>query len=85
MDIPITSQTYEGIRGLEADVAELYGIAIQIGDDGRPVRYAYKYPHTVKYPTLRPCLNALVRAKAGHQILGKDFGDTEPLQLSRAI
>ncbi len=49
MDIPITSQTYEGIRGLEADVAELYGIAIQIGDDGRPVRYAYKYPHTVKY------------------------------------
>ena len=49
MDIPITSQTYEGIRGLEADVAELYGIAIQNGDDGRPVRYAYKYPHTVKY------------------------------------
>ena len=49
MDIPIVSQTYEGIRGLDSDVAELYGIALQLGDDGRPVRYAYKYPHTVKY------------------------------------
>ena len=49
MDIKIASQTHEGIRGLDTDVAELYGIALQIGDDGRPVRYAYKYPHTVKY------------------------------------
>ena len=49
MDITIASQTHEGIRGLDTDVAELYGIALQIGDDGRPVRYAYKYPHTVKY------------------------------------
>ena len=34
MDITIASQTHEGIRGLDADVAELYGIALQIVDDG---------------------------------------------------
>lgn len=46
---PITSSTFEGIRGLEEDVSRLYGIQLQYTDDGVPVRYAYKYPHTVKY------------------------------------
>ena len=49
MDIEVTSQTYQGIRGLDTEVAELYGIAIQLGPNGEQVRYAYKYPHTTKY------------------------------------
>ena len=48
MDIPVDGVTYEGIRGIEPDVCELYGIQIQTGE-GKPVRYAYKYPHTIKY------------------------------------
>ena len=49
MDIPITGGTYENIRSIDADVCELYGIQLQTGDKGEAVRYAYKYPHTVKY------------------------------------
>ena len=49
MNIPITGGTYKGIRSIDADVCELYGIQLQTGDKGEAVRYAYKYPHTVKY------------------------------------
>ena len=49
MDVNVKSGTYEGIRGIKPDVCQLYGIQIQLGEDGQPVRYAYKYPHTTKY------------------------------------
>jgi twinkle protein len=49
MDIPVKSGTYEGIRGIKPDVCQLYGIQLQLGEDGKPIRYAYKYPHTTKY------------------------------------
>ena len=49
MEIPITGGTYENIRSIDADVCEMYGIQLQTGAKGEPVRYAYKYPHTVKY------------------------------------
>ena len=49
MDIPVTGVTYKGIRGLDEGVCQLYGIQIQTGNGDVPVRYAYKYPHTVKY------------------------------------
>ena len=49
MDIEIDGMTYDGIRGIDPDVCELYGIQLQTGEGGEPVRYAYKYPHTVKY------------------------------------
>ncbi len=49
MDIPVTGITYEGIRGIDPKVCELYGIQLQTGNNKEPVRYAYKYPHTVKY------------------------------------
>lgn len=45
----ITSITYAGIRDIDEDVCKLYGIQVQYNGDGEPVRYAYKYPHTVKY------------------------------------
>ena len=49
MDIPIKSTTFQNIRGIDPKVCELYGIQLQLGEDGQPVRYAFKYPHTVKY------------------------------------
>ena len=48
-DKEVKSFTYEGIRGLDKDVSEMYGIQLQLDKDGKPVRYAYKYPHTIKY------------------------------------
>ena len=48
MDVNVKSGTYEDIRGIKPDVCQLYGIQIQLGEDGQPVRYAYKYPHTTK-------------------------------------
>ena len=41
--------TYNDIRGIDPEICKLYGIQIQTDADGKPVRYAYKYPHTVKY------------------------------------
>ena len=49
MEIPVTGGTYNGIRSIDADVCELFGIQLQTGDKGEAVRYAYKYQHTVKY------------------------------------
>ena len=45
----ISSATYKGIRGLDADVTKLYGIQLQMDEEGDPVRYAFKYPNNVKY------------------------------------
>ena len=49
MDVVVKSGTYDNIRGIKPDVCQLYGIQLQLGEDGSPVRYAYKYPHTTKY------------------------------------
>ena len=49
MEIPVTGGTYNGIRSIDPDVCELFGIQLQTGDKGEAVRYAYKYPQTVKY------------------------------------
>lgn len=47
--LPVSGFTYEGIRGLDEDVAKLYGIQLQTDADGKPVRYAFKHPNNVKY------------------------------------
>ena len=49
MNVPVTGSTFNDIRGIKTDVCQVYGIQIQTGEGGVPVRYAYKYPHTVKY------------------------------------
>ena len=49
MYVVVKSGTYDNIRGIKPDVCQLYGIQLQLGEDGSPVRYAYKYPHTTKY------------------------------------
>ena len=45
----IASATYKDIRGLDADVTKLYGIQLQMDEEGDPVRFAFKYPNNVKY------------------------------------
>jgi RecA/RadA recombinase len=45
----IASGTYSGIRSIDADVCELYGIQLQLDDTGDAVRYAFKWPTNVKY------------------------------------
>ena len=49
VDVKVKSVSYDNIRGIKPDVCQLYGIQLQLGEDGKPVRYAYKYPHTIKY------------------------------------
>lgn len=45
----VSATTYEGIRGIDPDVCKLYGIQLHMGEDGSPVRYAFKHPENVKY------------------------------------
>lgn len=40
---------YREVRGIPADICQLYGIQVQIAADGDPVRYAFKYPGNTKY------------------------------------
>lgn len=47
--VEIKGITYEGIRGLDPDVAKLYGIQAQVDEAGDIVQYAFKYPNNVKY------------------------------------
>ena len=49
MQVEVKGMTFDNIRGINPDVCKLYGIQVQTGANGEPVRYAYKYPHTVKY------------------------------------
>ena len=75
MDIPVTGVTYKGIRGLDEGVCQLYGIQIQTGEGGVPVRYAYKYPHTVKYRDYNDKSNSWVkdRGLGMAKLFGPDF------------
>lgn len=45
----VASVTYEGIRGIDPEVAKIYGIQLQLDVDGNPVRYAFKHKATTKY------------------------------------
>ena len=49
MDTEIKSFTYDNIRGIDPKVCEAYGIVVHKDVEGNPIRYAFKYPHTVKY------------------------------------
>ena len=45
----VASATYEGIRGIDSDVCQLYGIQLQLDAANDPVRYAFKWPSNTKY------------------------------------
>lgn len=47
--VPTSGFTYDGIRDIDPDVCKLYGIQLQLGLDGNPVRYAFKHTENVKY------------------------------------
>ena len=47
--LPVSGISYEGIRGIDADVCKLYGIQLQTSEDGTPIRYAFKHTDNVKY------------------------------------
>ena len=49
MNVEIKYGDYKNIRGLDEDVCRTYGIQVQYDADNNPIRYAFKYPHTVKY------------------------------------
>lgn len=36
------------VRGIDAEVCKIYGIQLQLDQDGEPLRYAFKYPEKVK-------------------------------------
>ena len=47
--VEAASATYKNIRGLEPDVAKMYGIQLHKDAEGNPFRYAFKHPDAVKY------------------------------------
>ncbi len=49
MKLEVAKSTYEGIRGLDPEVAKIYGIQLQLSADDVPVRYAFKHKENVKY------------------------------------
>lgn len=46
--------TYKGIRGIDEDVAKMYGIQRHLDEDGNWVRDAFKYSNNVKYKLATP-------------------------------
>lgn len=47
--LEFTKTSFENIRGIDADVAKLYGIQRQETEDGEHRQFAFKYPNNVKY------------------------------------
>jgi len=45
----VASGTCEGIRGIDPDVCQIYGIQLQLDEAGVPIKYAFKWPTNVKY------------------------------------
>ena len=47
--VRVINGRFDGIRGLDEDVAKLYNIQLQYDEKNNPVRYAFKYDDNVKY------------------------------------
>lgn len=75
MTTEIASLTYEGIRSIKPEVCKLFGIQLQLDKEGNPVRYAYKYPHTIKYRDFNDKKNTWVKDKGLSMVhlFGPDF------------
>ena len=73
VNIEIDSTTYEGIRGLDSDVAQLYGIQRQLDAGGEWVRDAFKYPSNVKYRTPDKKFFWKNKGVAPVELFGPDF------------
>ena len=75
MDIEVVNQKWGGIRGLDEDICRLYGIQLQLDKDNNPIRYAYKYPHTVKYRDYNNKANSWIKDKGVgmNHLFGPEF------------
>ena len=73
MNVEIESTTYEDIRGLDSDVAQLYGIQRQLDADGEWVRDAFKYPSNVKYRSPDKKFYWKSKGIAPVELFGPDF------------
>lgn len=62
-DKVVESVTYDDIRGIDPEVAKLYGIQLQLDKDGKPIKYAFKYPHTTKYRDFNNKANTFIKDK----------------------
>lgn len=73
--IPVVGVKYTSIRSIDADVCKLYGIQIQTGPNGEEVRYAFKYPHTVKYRMCNDKKRSWIKDKGVgmNELFGPDF------------
>jgi len=72
-DKPIKYGNFKGIRGLDPDVCEMYGIQLQYDADDNPVRYAFKWPSNVKYRGYADKKFWLKEKKGLHDLFGPDF------------
>ena len=69
----VTKSTYRGVRGIDPDVCELYGIQLQLDSEGSPVRYAFKWPSNVKYRGYDEKKFWLKEREGLHDLFGPDF------------
>jgi len=69
----VKSFTYEGIRGLDSDVAKLYGIQRHLSTEKEWVRDAFKYPSNVKYRSPDKKFFMKERGRKVLDLFGPDF------------
>lgn len=71
----VKSSTFDGIRGIDAEVCKMFGIQMQLDATGAPVRYAYKYPHNTKYRDANDKTKTWMKEKGlrMNKLFGPDF------------
>lgn len=74
--IPVAGITYEGIRGIDPDVCKLYGIQLQVGEDGKPVRYAFKHTDNIKYRGYDEKVFWLKEKRGIEDLFGQEIANT---------
>ena len=74
--IPVAGITYEGIRGIDPDVCKLYGIQLQVGEDGTPVRYAFKHTDNIKYRGYDEKVFWLKEKRGIEDLFGQEIANT---------
>ena len=83
MDVEVKGFTYDNIRGIDPEICKLYGIAVHTDAQGNPIRYAYKYPHTVKYRDYNDKSKTWIkdRGVGMNEMFGPDFNSNSSNKL----
>jgi twinkle protein len=71
----VVSSTFNDIRGIDPEVCKMFGIQMQLDATGKPVRYAYKYPHNTKYRDANDKSKTWMKEKGlkMNKLFGPDF------------